>query len=204
MTIPSAHDRPPRISDVMRGLMESASTESSVTIGHILQAFGVRGFAFLFLMLSLLNIVIFMVPLISILFGLPMVILAVQIVLGLRAPIFPLLIRKQSIHREALMQGLARSIYGVQKIERYIKPRLMFLTHPVLDRVHGIATLMMAAMVSMPIPVFNVPPSIAIMFIALGLLERDGIFIIIGYGIGFWCLWLFQSIGHYAHTLTGG
>jgi len=192
-----------RISDLMRQLKDTAAHEESISVGHILQVFGVRGFAFLLLMLALLNIVIFMVPGISVLFGLPMVVLAAQMVLGFRAPVFPRFIRRRTIQRATLLQGIDRAIYGVEKIERYIKPRLMFLTHPYLYRLHGLIALIMAVMVALPIPVFNVPPSFGLAFLAIGLLERDGVFILLGYAVGAWCLWLFKSLSHFAHSLTG-
>jgi len=200
----SPQTTPQPISDVIRQLMAIAANEDSISIGHILNIFGVRGFALLLLVLSLLNIVIFMVPFSSIVFGLPMVVLAAQIALGLHAPIFPRVLRRQMIQREALMAGLERIVIGLQRIEHYIKPRFMFLTHPHLDRVHGVVVLIMAAMVTMPIPVLNVPPSFGIAFLAIGVLQRDGLFITLGYGVGFWCLVLFKSLGHYAHLLTGG
>jgi len=201
MSLPET-DEPQRISDIMRQLMDTAATEGTVTVGYLLHMFGVRGFAFLLLMLSLLNIVIFMVPFISILFGLPMVILAVQMVLGLHAPIFPQVTRRQTIQRVALTQGLQRALYGVEKIENYIKPRLMFLTHPFFNRVHGMLALILAVMVTLPIPLFNVPPSIGLALLAIGMLQRDGIFILLAYTVGFWCLILFKSLGHIAHALT--
>jgi hypothetical protein len=200
----SVSPKPYRISDIMRQLMDAASHEEHITVGVILNAFGVRGFAFMLLMLSLLNIVIFMVPLISILFGLPMVILAAQMVVGLRAPVFPRFIRRQTIQREALLKGLERAIYSVEKIERYIRPRFMFLTHPRLDRVHGLLALVLAVMVTLPIPFFNMPPSLGLALLAIGMLQRDGIFIMLAYAVGVWCLWLFKSLGHFAHSLTSG
>jgi hypothetical protein len=188
----------------MRLLMDKAAHEERVSVGSILHLFGIRGFAFLLLMLALLNVVIFMVPFISILFGLPMVILAAQMVLGFHAPIFPAFIRRQTIQREALMQGLKRALYGVEKIEHYIKPRFMFLTHPALTRIHGLLALIMAVMVTLPIPLFNVPPSLGLAFLAIGMLQRDGIFILLAYATGTGCLFLFKSLGHIAHSVTTG
>ncbi len=181
--------------------MDDAGSEESISVGRILHIFGVRGFAFLLLMLSLLNIVIFMVPMISILFGLPMVILAVQMVLGLRVPMFPDFVRHRNIPRDALVQGLSRAVYGVEKAERYISPRFLFLAGPQADRVHAVLALVLAIMVTLPIPVLNVPPSIALAFLAIGMLQRDGLFIIIAYALGIWCLWLFKSLGHVVHSL---
>lgn len=184
-------------------LMDKATHEESVSVGSILHLFGVRGFAFLLLMLALLNIVIFIVPFISVLFGLPMVILSVQMVLGFHAPIFPAFIRRQMIQREALVQGVGRAVYGVEKIEHYIKPRGLFLTHPKLTRLHGLVALAMSVMVILPIPLFNVPPSVGLVFLAIGMLERDGFFILLAYIIGGVCLCLFKSLlGHIAHSMA--
>jgi len=185
----------------MRHLIDDAAREEDVSIGHILQIFGVRGFAFLMLILSLLNIVIFMVPMISILFGLPMVILAVQMVLGLRVPVFPDIIRHRTIPRAPLVQGLERAIFWVEKAERYISPRFLFLAGPHADRVHAVLALVLAVMVTLPIPVLNVPPSIGLAILAIGMLQRDGLFILLAYAGGIWCLWLFKSLGHAVHSL---
>jgi hypothetical protein len=184
--------------------MLTAETGDSISIGQILNLFGVRGFAFLLLVLALLNVVIFMVPLISMLFGLPMIILAAQMVLGLRAPIFPHVILDRTIKREALMAGLGHAIFWLEKIEHYIKPRLPLLTMPELDRIHGLLALIFAVMVTIPIPLFNVPPSLGIAFLAIGMLQRDGLFILFAYAIGYWCIILFKSLGHLAHSLSHG
>jgi len=184
--------------------MEEAAREDTITVGRILSIFGLRGFAFLLLILSILNIVIFMVPMLSFFLGLPMVILAVQMVLGLKAPLFPAFIRRRTIARTALLDGLARAIYWVERIERYIKPRLAFLSAPALLRVHAFLALVLAILVTLPIPVVNVPPSIGIFFLALGLLQRDGVFIALAYAVGWWCLWLFASLGTVVHRVTGG
>jgi hypothetical protein len=191
--------KPERISDLMRRLAEPAGAEEGITIGRILHIFGLRGFAFLLLVISLLNIVIFMVPFLSFFFGLPMVVLAAQMTLGFSAPVFPGVLRRRSISRAALEDGVGRGVHWLEKIERYIKPRLAFLSASQLERVHGVFALMLAILVTLPIPVVNVPPSIGLFFLAIGLLERDGFFIIAAYAVGGWCFLLFRSLGHIAH-----
>jgi len=186
----------------MRTLIGGTDSNEYVKVGHILNAFGVHGFAFLLLTLSLLNTVIFMVPFLSILFGLPMIILSGQMVVGFRIPIFPRFVRQAVIKRDRLATGLEKAIKGVERIERYIKPRLSFLSNPHLDRLHGLTALVLAVMVAIPIPLFNIPPSIALILLGIGILQRDGLFIIIAYSLGFWCLILLKSLGHIAHALT--
>ncbi len=191
-----------RISELVSRLMDTAAATETITVGRVLQIFGVRGFAFLLMILSILNIVIFMVPFLSFFLGLPMVILTAQMIIGLRAPMFPRVIRTREISRTALLDGLGRAIIWIQRIENYIKPRLPALSAPELMRVHAFAALILAIMVTLPIPVVNVPPSVAILFLAIGILSRDGIFILMGYATGLWCLWLFKSLDHIAHAVA--
>lgn len=191
-----------RITTLMRQLIDKTADSQTVTVGRILQAFGLRSFALLILVLSLLNVVIFMVPLISVLFGLPMVVLAVQMVLGFRTPFLPPVIRHRAIPAEPLHKGLEKGIYWVEKINRVIKPRLTFLSEPALVRIHAFLALMLAVMVALPIPVVNVPPALGLIALSLGILERDGYFIILAYVIGIWCLWLFLLLGHNIARLT--
>src|ERR1700733_9602805 len=139
MTAPPLPPNPPeRISDLMRRLADSSGAEEGITVGRVLHIFGVRGFAFLLLVLALLNIVIFMVPFLSFFLGLPMVVLAAQMTLGLRTPVFPDVIRHRTISRAALDDGIARGVHWLEKIERYIKPRAAFLSDVRLARVHGL------------------------------------------------------------------
>lgn len=195
-------DKAEAVSKLMYRALDSFAGRTEVRVGHILHIFGIRGFAFFLLMLSLLNIVIFMVPFISVLFGLPMILLSAQMVVGIHTPIFPHFIRDRTLPQKTLIEGIEKSIRGLLAIERYIKPRLCFLSDTRLNRVHGFAALILAVMVTLPIPLFNVPPSIALAVLAIGLLQRDGILITIAYMIGFWCLILFKSLGHLAQHLT--
>ena len=69
------------VSYILKQLRASIGEGASVTVGGMLKLFGVRGFAVLLMVLALFNVVIFMIPGISFLLGLPMVILAMH---GLR------------------------------------------------------------------------------------------------------------------------
>ncbi len=168
----------------MRQLLIEASGDKPIKLLDILNLFGQRGFAFLILILSLLNILIFMVPLISVLFGVPMLLLSAQMLLGRPAPVFPEWLQRREIHRQAFMIGLGKAIHWVEKLERYVKPRLLFLTNRYFYRVHGLLALVLAVFVALPIPVFNSLPSAALALLSIGLVQRDGLFVIIAYILG--------------------
>ncbi|NTU76615.1 MAG: exopolysaccharide biosynthesis protein [Alphaproteobacteria bacterium] len=149
-----------------------------------------------------MNIVIFMVPGLSLLFGLPMVILAVQMVLGLKTPIFPAFIRQRMISRAVLARGLELGLKGMAKVEPLIRPRLLWVSGSHMDRVHSVLALLLAVLVAFPIPILNLPPSFGVVVLALGLLQRDGLFVIASYVLAGWSLWLYGSLGQMAQRLV--
>ena len=197
-------DTPPKlhkVTDLLMHLIEATASLEQVTIGRILSLFGMRGFACLLLLLSLLNIAIFMIPMISVLFGLAMIVVAVQMVLGFQTPIFPTSIRRYALPRARLVQGVTRFLPLVARVEKYIKPRFALLSDPALSRVHGAIILILAVMVALPIPLINSPPSLAIALLAIGIIQRDGVFIMAGLAVGMWCLVLLRSLSHVAISL---
>ena len=173
-----------------------------MTIGQLLQIFGVRGFAFLIFILALLNVVIFMVPGLSLLLGLPLVILTVQMVLGLHTPLFPSFVRRRTLSRALLVRGLELGIDGLSRVEHLFRPRFWLIAGGHMDRLHSLLALLMAVLMTIPVPLLNLPPSFGLIALALGIMQRDGIFIAAAYALAGWSLWLFGSLGHVAHSLA--
>jgi hypothetical protein len=66
------------------------------------------------------------------------------------------------------------------RVERLLRPRLLFLTTPAAQRGLGALMVVLSVAIMLPIPLANTGPSIAITLIAIGLIERDGAFILAG------------------------
>jgi len=66
------------------------------------------------------------------------------------------------------------------RAEGIMRPRIKFLAGPPAVYVIGLLCLALSIILFLPIPLGNMLPSIAISIMALGLLERDGVWIIIG------------------------
>lgn len=189
-------------SSIIHRLEKQIPTDEDITVEEFLKLLGVHGFVIFILVLALLNIAIFMLPGLSILFGVPMVIMAVQLLSGIDAPIIPAFIRSRTLGERALRTGLDWAAKVLEKIEPAIKPRLEFLTHPALLRIHAFVVLILAFMVAIPIPFINIPPTIAIIMLMLGFMQRDGVCIIGSYVFGMWSLWLYESLGRAAVGLN--
>lgn len=168
-----------RLSDLLTAL---ASDESSghCTLHDVLSRMGDRTYGILFLVLALANFIP-SVPGFSGFVGLALVVVTSQLVIGRRVPWIPAFVRRRRISRDGLRMALAKAMGPVRWFERVCKPRLKFLTSLHIERLLGVLILCLAATIMLPIPVIgNIPPAIAIATLALGLIERDGLVVILG------------------------
>ena len=195
--------QPDTVSSLVRHLEQTLPEDKDITVRALLESLGVYGFVVLLLMLAILNVAIFMLPGLSIIFGIPMVILSVQMLIGQKTPVFPAFIRTRTIPANLLHKGLDIAVIALQKIEPRIKPRWLLLTHPAVMSVHSLLALSLAFMVAIPVPFINLPPTFGVILLTIGLLQRDGLFIVLAYTIALWSFHLYQSLGQAAQNLVG-
>ncbi|MDO8326977.1 MAG: exopolysaccharide biosynthesis protein [Cypionkella sp.] len=111
--------------------------------------------------------------------GLPLVFLTLQMLLG--RPIWlPGVIAKRSLKRIDLLAVLTRAEPWLARVERVLRPRLSGLTAPQILQIWGGLGLLLSILIMLPIPLGNMLPALSILLIALGLLERDGLFVLAG------------------------
>lgn len=140
-----------------------------ISLGEMAEAFGDRAFGLLILLLLLPSLL----PGMASVFGLPMLLLGIQMGLGRRVPSLPLFIARKSIRREDLLRLSGASSKWLRRIERYVKPRPGFFTCPLGDRLFGWLTAYVAIMLILPGPGTNAPPAFGNIVMALGLVEHD-------------------------------
>lgn len=168
---------PKRLSEILQSVAEE-STADRITVGDLLRAMEGRAIAALLLVFAFPNILPTPPGLAGIL-GLPLIYLSSQLMLG-RLPWLPPFISNRSITRELFINLVTRAIPWLARAERMLKQRLWLLASPPAQRFLGAVCLMLSLVLVLPIPFGNMLPSIAICVLALGLLERDGLWIIGG------------------------
>lgn len=152
-----------------------AIDSTHVSVGDLMMQFQRRSFGGVLLILALLA----MVPGISVFAGIAMVVPAFQLFIGLPAPVFPNVIQQRQV-RVANLQKWGMTISRwVERLETLVVPRWPLLTNRLARRVIGLIILFLGIVVTIPFPFSNFPPALAIICFALGLLERDGIMILI-------------------------
>jgi hypothetical protein len=167
-----------RFSEVLSGL--AARPVPVISIGDVLNAFGDRAFGALMLLFAAPN----MLPLppgMSALLGAPLLFITAQLMLGRPTLWMPRIIRERSISRDFFALLTAKLSPILHRAERFLRPRISMLLHPVPERIVGAACLLLAVILFLPIPFGNIPPAFAIAAFSLGILERDGMATIIGW-----------------------
>ena len=168
-----------RTSDHLRRLILD-NPASNVTLGEILSHLGERAFGFMIFFLAILNCLP-MPPGFSTITGIPILLLALQLLLGERRPHLPKKIRKHNLSRESLAKAVRTIMPGLVHFEKLFRPRWLWLSTPLAERGIAVLMLLLTAVLALPMPPpFNFLPASAIAIMALGLVERDGIVISVG------------------------
>jgi hypothetical protein len=163
-------------------LAEHARTVRSdrVSLGDIADVLGTRSIGAWLLILALPMVLPVPAPGISVLFGVPLMIISVQLALGGRRAWLPGPILRRSIARAAYVALVDRMVPAVERFERIVRPRALWLANDWTKVPIGLICLVLATIITLPIPLGHVGPGAAICLLALGLMERDGVVIGVG------------------------
>lgn len=118
----------------------------------------------------------------STILGAPLIFLAAQLMLG-RAPWLPAFVANRSMSRSDFTTLVKRILPWLKRAEALLRPRLVSLTLPPMEYVVGLLSLVLAVLLVLPIPLGNVLPALAISLMALGVLERDGLWVLTGLAV---------------------
>ena len=147
----------------------------TVTLENVLDLAGERIFGFLFVILSLPSALPLPAPVISIPFGIIMIVLAVQLIIGREEPWLPKKFAKRPIKLETAQKFVKKGIPFLQKIEAVSRPRLPFVCTTIPGKIIiGLVIALMSSFMMIPIPGTNTLPAIGIFVTGFGLLEDDG------------------------------
>ncbi|MDR6293497.1 MULTISPECIES: exopolysaccharide biosynthesis protein [Inquilinus] len=174
----SGERRRRRFSEVLRDL--AAADRERIAIADILAAFGDRAFGALMLVFAAPN-ALPTPPGTSSVLGAPLLFITFQLMIGRSVLWLPRLITNRSVARADFARLVDRMAPWLEKAERLLRPRLTLLIGPVADRFIGAACLLLAVILFLPIPLGNMVPALAIAAFAVGLIERDGVAVSVGW-----------------------
>lgn len=122
-------------------------------------------------------------PGVSMVFALPLLVVAPQIAVGRRELWLPKSLSRRTIKRASLVKLVGRILPPLERVEKVVRPRLGFLTGRVGASIVGVACTLIALVLVLPIPFANLVPSLAMGAFSIGLTRKDGLFVLAGYGL---------------------
>ncbi len=171
--------------------------EDNIKIGTLLKSIDSGGFALLNLIFS----IILMIPLpppIAIIAGLIVMFLSFQMIIGMKEVWLPKFITEKSIKRTTLTVIVEKSTIYLYKLERFTRRRFTFVSNPITERIIGAFIFFLAGITLTPIVFANTIPGLAIILISFGMINKDGLMVIIGFIVGIFSIfvvWLMISVG---------
>ena len=173
------------------------NVEDNIKIGTLLKSIDSGGFALLNLIFS----IILMIPLpppIAIIAGLIIMFLSFQMIIGMKEVWLPKIITEKSIKRTTLTVIVEKSTIYLYKLERFTRRRFTFVSNPITERIIGAFIFFLAGITLTPIVFANTIPGLAIILISFGMINKDGLMVIIGFIVGIFSIfvvWLMISVG---------
>jgi hypothetical protein len=176
-------ETPRPISQVLKDLRRTLPAEKVCTF-DLLEALHERGFGFLLFIFALPAAL----PLpglgVNLIIAAPLVFLTAQQAIGRHSIWIPEKMKYKSISRARFEAMLDSALPFITKIEIFVRPRLGGITQGVFGNLIGVAGLIMALSICIPLPLTNTVPAMGIALMALGVIMRDGLAVLGGALLG--------------------
>lgn len=167
-----------RISLVLRAVIDTTEGDR-ISIREIVEAFGERAFGFVIILFSLPNCIP-APPGMNSVFGLPVLLFAVQMALGRRRPWLPRRLMDKTFKVATFRKIIDVAEPKLRWVENLCRPRYTTLFGARGDRLIGVFAILLAVCVIIPLPGTNFVPSIALVVVAIAIMQEDGVMLGIG------------------------
>jgi hypothetical protein len=189
------------LAEKMQATMDRLPPEG-VTLVEIRDLIGREGMMLLTAFLTIIFLVPVSIPGVSTVFGGGILLLSISRLVN-RPLWLPDRLKRRPVSSEKLRAGMAKGMRWFQRLERISKPRRMrgLTSGGFMGVVNNLALILGAILLMMPfglIPFSNTLPAVALLFFAIGLLQRDGVCILLGH------LMNIATIVYFGILLTGG
>jgi hypothetical protein len=171
-----------------------AKSDPKLYLGELVNAFGERGFGALMLMFGLMNIAIGIIPGTTTILGAPLLLMGLQLAARTDQLWLPKWALKRRIERAAYRSGIESILPRVRRMERLSRARVPALTSELSEVLIGLATMLLAIILMLPIWGGNLIPALIISTFGFGLMQRDGLVVLVGWaGVAGVCIFIWLA-----------
>ncbi len=185
--------------------LRNQTATTGFSLGEVVGAFGDRGYGLLLVILALPSAMPLPAPGYSTPFGIALLLVGAQMLAGKRVPWLPQRVLRRRVTPKTgdRMLGYGMRFFG--KVEHLVSPRLPWLFKRGWLSFISLLLLAMAALMTLPIPLTNTVPAIAVFLLGIGLVEKDGFVVLAAcvaaaaaallYALAFWAIFHFGLQG---------
>lgn len=169
----------------------------TISLRDLLALIGEQGLLLFCMILVIPFLLPISIPGISTVFGIVIILIGIGVMLN-RMPWLPNRLMERTVKTDDLKPVLKKGVDLFIRIERFIRPRwLVFTSNAAMNRLNGLMLTFGGVLLLFPfglVPLSNTLPGYAILFLAAGLLERDGIFVFLGYVLNIVTVFYFGAL----------
>lgn len=167
----------------LKEILNISPNENKISFDKVFEKLSGKGLFVFLILFSLPFCLPIQIPGVSTLFGFILFLMSLRLVFRSRV-FWPKWILKKKIKRIVLQKIVKKLIKLALFFEKLIHNRLEFLTKPLyIQKIHGITLCFCSLFLSLPLPIplTNILAAFPILFLSIGLLEDDGVFVILSY-----------------------
>ncbi len=172
-----------RVSELLLRISREAEGPS-LSVGEIFAQFEDRSFGVLVLLLALPACFPFFPPGATSVLGVGIALVAVQMAVGRHRAWLPGVVERRRIATERFVRVVELAAPYLRRCEALARPRYLTVTSGLREQIVGVFILVLAVVISVPLPLTNLGPAVAIAVIAIGLIEEDGLIVMAGCALG--------------------
>ncbi len=159
--------------------------EDSLTLGELLDVFGDEGLLLLTILLTIVFLIPVSIPGVSTVFGGAILLIGVSRLVG-RPLWLPRRLREKALPAAKLRPALTGGMSWVRRLERISRPHRLagLVDGRVANLFNNLAFILAALLLMAPfgfVPFSNTLPGVALLFYGIGLIQRDGVAIVLGH-----------------------
>lgn len=156
-------------------------TGETVLFSEIIIALSERSFGLCLFFLALPNVLLIgSIPGVSTIFGIPVIFISLQMMAGRQYLWVPERLQQKALSADSCRRFIRTAQVPIEWLEKLSKERFIILTTPMAERGVGMFSLLLGIVIALPIPFGNFLGGLCLAIIAIGILEKDGVFIGLG------------------------
>lgn len=164
-------------------LLAESKKHSALSVEKIFEVLSGKGRTLILIFLVLPFCQPLQIPGLSIPFGIVSAFIGLRMAFGKRI-LLPKKILSTSISSTTIQKVTAKTLHVMIKLKRFMHPRISWLCdHGAMKIFNGLLIFLLGIFLALPLPIplSNLVAGWSILLISLGLLENDGVFVILGY-----------------------